>query len=275
MHKIAVYGKGGIGKSTISSHLSAVFAEKNLKVLHVGCDPKHDSTMRIAPKDGVPTVIQMLRENPGWLRSRAFVQKGRFGIDLVECGGPEPGAGCGGRGVAKMFEMFTSIRLLERGDWDVSLFDVLGDVVCGGFAAPMRQGFAEKAYIVCSEELMAMYAANNVVKAITTNAGNGVTLGGIIANTRDNENGGEILRLFAEALGTQVVEYIPRSPIILEAEGEMKTVVEYDPTAPIVDVFRSLADKILAYDPSAASLPTPLEDREFNDFTVDAFRKTA
>jgi nitrogenase iron protein NifH len=275
MHKIAIYGKGGIGKSTISSHLSATFAQQGMKVLHVGCDPKHDSTMRIAPPFGVPTVIELLRQNPGALRSRSFVKKGRFGIDLVECGGPEPGAGCGGRGVAKMFEMFTSIRLLERGDWDVSLFDVLGDVVCGGFAAPLRQGFSEKAYIVCSEELMAMYAANNVVKAIQTNAGNGVALGGIIANTRDNENGPAVLEKFAKALGTELVAVVPRMPIILEAEAEMKTVVEYKPEDPGLQVFRDMAQKIVDFDPASALAATPLDDNAFHEFTVTAFRKTA
>jgi nitrogenase iron protein NifH len=275
MHKIAIYGKGGIGKSTISSHLSAVFAQRGMKVLHVGCDPKHDSTMRIAPPFGVPTVIELLRQNPGALRSRSFVKKGRFGIDLVECGGPEPGAGCGGRGVAKMFEMFTSIRLLERGDWDVSLFDVLGDVVCGGFAAPLRQGFSEKAYIVCSEELMAMYAANNVVKAIKTNAGNGVALGGIIANTRDNESGPAVVEKFAKALGTDLVAVIPRSPIVLEAEAEMKTVVEYQPDHEFLNIFNDMAQRIVDFDPATAPAAVPLDDNAFHEFTVDAFRKSA
>ena len=273
MIRIAVYGKGGIGKSTVCSHLSVLFAQDGDKVIHVGCDPKHDSTMRIADGD-VPTVIGLLKSNPRGLRASSFVKRGRFGIDLVECGGPEPGAGCGGRGVARMFEMFTKIRLLENGKWDVALFDVLGDVVCGGFAAPMRQGFAERAFIVTSEEMMSLYAANNVAKAIETNSGNGVTLGGIIANLRQNSGGEEIIHAFAKELSSEVVAVIPRDPMVLEAEEHVKTVCEHKPDAPILDRYRDLASKMKAFDPTQAVVPTPMGEPEFQDFVANNMRRS-
>lgn len=277
MIRIAIYGKGGIGKSTVCTHLSALFAkEKGKRVLHVGCDPKHDSTMRLAKGNvSPPTVIGLLQKNPRALRPAHFVVEGRFGVDLVECGGPAPGTGCGGRGVARMFEMFSKLRLLERGDWDVALFDVLGDVVCGGFAAPMRQGFAERAFIVTSEELMSLYAANNVAKAIQAHAGNGVSLGGVIANLRDNAGGEATIASFAEKIGSRMVAVIPRDPAILEAEEHMATVLEHEPTAGVLDRYREVLGAIEDFDPTAAEPPSPMDEREFNLWVASAMRRAS
>ncbi|MCC6875611.1 MAG: AAA family ATPase [Sandaracinaceae bacterium] len=277
MIRVAIYGKGGIGKSTVCTHLSALFAsEGGKKVIHVGCDPKHDSTMRLALGEVTPpTVIGLLQKNANALRPSQFVVEGRFGVDLVECGGPEPGAGCGGRGVARMFEMFEKLRLLERGDWEVALFDVLGDVVCGGFAAPMRQGFAERAFIVTSEELMSLYAANNVAKAIQSHAGNGVALGGVIANLRDNAGGELVIESFAEQIGTRVVAVIPRDQVVLEAEERMMTVLEHRPEARVLDRYRALVRAIEEFDPAAAKVPAPMDERAFNVWVASAMRRAA
>jgi nitrogenase iron protein NifH len=270
--RIAVYGKGGIGKSTVCSHLSVIYAEEGDKVLLVGCDPKHDSTLRVA-NGAVTTVMGQLARNPNGIRPSAFVTEGRFGIDLIECGGPEPGAGCGGRGVAKMFDMFRTVRLLDNGPWSAVVFDILGDVVCGGFAAPLRKGFAEKAFIVTSEEVMSLYAANNVAKAIKSYGDNGVALGGIIANLREDSGRG-LLENFARALGTTLVGTIPRDPLILEAEAHMKTVVEYRPDAPISAIYRDLAARVKAIDPATLKIPTPMEESEFQAFIVENMRRS-
>ena len=269
--RIAIYGKGGIGKSTVCAHLSVIYAEQGDRVLLVGCDPKHDSTLRVADGE-VATVMGQLARSPNGLRPSAFVTRGRFGIDLIECGGPEPGAGCGGRGVAKMFDVFRAVRLLDNGPWNAVVFDILGDVVCGGFAAPLRKGFAEMAFIVTSEEVMSLYAANNVAKAIRTYGDNGVALGGLIANLREDSGRG-LLENFARALGTTLVGTVPRDPLVLEAEAHMKTVVEHRPDAPISATYRDLAARVKAVDPDALSLPTPMDEAQFQAFIVENMRR--
>ena len=159
MQKLAFYGKGGIGKSTIAAGVSMALAEKDMRVLHVGCDPKHDSTLALVKGGKITTVIDKLFSMPvGSMSGADLIMKGKHGIDCIESGGPEPGIGCGGRAVSRMFEILEQIGVMDESRYDVTVFDVLGDVVCGGFAAPLRSAFAPKVVIVLSEELAAAYA---------------------------------------------------------------------------------------------------------------------
>jgi nitrogenase iron protein NifH len=266
---IALYGKGGIGKSTVSSNLSAVFAQQGLKVLHVGCDPKHDSTLTLLDGTPVKTVIQKIA---GEIRTADdIVMPGVLGMSCIECGGPEPGVGCGGRGVSRMFEVLDDLQLIEEGDFDVAVFDVLGDVVCGGFAAPLRQGRAELVYIVVSDSVMALFAANNIARAMKRFASNGIALGGLIVNQVDDTTPLAGLRKFAEALGTRVVAEIPRDPMIRRAEVLKRPVVDLAPDSEVARVFRGLAAEVLADSAEVHAVPTPFGETDFDAFIERTF----
>ncbi len=258
VQKIAIYGKGGSGKSTISAALSVTYAQAGLKVLHVGCDPKADSTFTITGGKRIRTLLDLLGE--GHLRPSAeeFVVRGRFGIDCIEAGGPRPGAGCGGRGIARMFELLDEIGLLRERAYDVVLFDVLGDVVCGGFAAPLRLGFADRAFIVVSEEPLSMYAANNIAHAIDTYSANGVRLGGLILNVSDDLEAVAMVESFAAAIGSSVVGVIPRDKQIQLIERAHKTAAELPDGSQTRAAIRQLADRVSASFEIDHALPTPL-----------------
>lgn len=269
MEKIVVFGKGGIGKSTIASNLSTVYALNGLKVLHVGCDPKHDSTLGLVKGGLIETFMEKYSRVAG-IRDRARLQKedllvkGRLNIDCVEAGGPEPGVGCAGRGISMMLEAFEEVDLLKSGGYDVGLFDVLGDVVCGGFAAPLRKGFAEKIVIVISEEFMALYAANNIAKSVKTYSSNGVYLAGLVANLKEEGVNRARLKRFAKIIGTKILEFIPRDPAVREAEfAREDTVVERAPQAPFTKSIKSLAAKILKIRKEKCPIPAPMDDRQF------------
>jgi nitrogenase iron protein NifH len=265
--KIAVYGKGGIGKSVVATNLSMIYARKKQAVLHVGCDPKHDSAVRLMPPDGrIKTVLEVLGEDPVASSTEQVIHTGRLGIHCCESGGPRPGLGCGGRGVARTLEFLDEMEIIERGGYQVLVFDVLGDVVCGGFAAPLRQGFADKVVIVTSEEPMAMYAANNISRAISVYEKNGVVLAGLVANLRGAGDGIEMLEALAREMSTRVLAVIPRDPKILEGERKRMTVVEYAPGAPSSKAFMQLAEAISAIDAQTVPLPTPMEDEDFYKF---------
>ena len=246
MRKVAIYGKGGIGKSTTTQNTVAALAEMGRRVLVVGCDPKADSTRLLLGGLAQRTVLDTLREE-GEDVELDKVRKAGYGKTLcVESGGPEPGVGCAGRGI------ITAINLMEQlggYETDVPLdyvfYDVLGDVVCGGFAMPMREGKAQEIYIVCSGEMMAMYAANNICKGIRKFADAGsVRLGGLICNSRMVDNERSMIEEFAKRLGTQMIHFLPRDNDVQRAEINKKTVIEWNPAAKQADEYRALARAI-------------------------------
>lgn len=266
MEKIAIYGKGGIGKSVVATHLSAEFARRNMRVLHVGCDPKADSSCRLTGTAKVKTVLGAMGMNPEDISAGQIITPGRNGVDCIEAGGPEPGSGCGGRGVARAIELIGELDLLETEEYDAAVFDVLGDVVCGGFAAPLRAGFAQKVFIVVSEEPMALFAANNISRAIINYAYNGIVLAGLVANLRDASADRDRIERFAEAIGTRVVAFLERSTDVTAAERELKTAVEHAPDAPFSKAIKSLVEFTLAFDVDSQPEPKPMTEEEFFEF---------
>ncbi|HEX3020330.1 MAG TPA: nitrogenase iron protein [Chitinispirillaceae bacterium] len=247
MRKVAIYGKGGIGKSTTTQNTVAGLAETlGKKVMVVGCDPKADSTRLLLGGLAQRTVLDTLREEGEDVDLEDIRKFGFKGTICVESGGPEPGVGCAGRGI------ITSINLLEQlGAYsdsqclDYVFYDVLGDVVCGGFAMPIREGKAEEIYIVCSGEMMAMYAANNICKGIVKFAeAGGVRLGGLICNSRNVDNEKAMIEAFAAKLGTQMIHFVPRDNMVQKAEINRKTVIDFDPAHTQANEYRELATKI-------------------------------
>ncbi len=254
MKKICVYGKGGIGKSTTVSNLAAAMAESGLKVAVVGCDPKSDSTRNLAGRR-IPTVLDILREDSGG--QVAFL--GYRDILCIEAGGPEPGTGCAGRGIIAAMQEIRSRQLLDHRD--VVLYDVLGDVVCGGFSMPLREGIADDVYLVTTSDFMAIYAANNICRGIRKYAQSGsVRLGGIIHNGRSSVDNPETVAAFASCVGSNVIGYIPMTSAIGQAELSRKTLLEAEPEHPVSGHFRTLAKAIL--ENSHSCIPTPLSDEE-------------
>lgn len=266
MEKLAIYGKGGIGKSVVATNLSARYALSGKRVLHVGCDPKHDSSVKLMNGTAVTTVMASLGRRNGNRNPSSIVNRGKFDIHCIESGGPAPGVGCGGRGVARAIEIIDDSGLLDPASYDVAIFDVLGDVVCGGFAAPLRSGMARKVLIVVSEEPMALYAANNIAKAVITYAPNGVVLGGLIANIRTDPDQAPFVEAFAARLNTRILSYIQRDALIIAAEKKQMTVMEYARDSKVTDIFRSLADTVYDLDPGGVAPPTPMSDDDFFTF---------
>ena len=258
MKKIAIYGKGGIGKSTTAANLSAAMSEKGLKVCQIGCDPKNDSTRLLLGHICKQTVLDMVRDKED-IVAEDIVHYGYNGIKCVEAGGPEPGVGCAGRGIIVALEKLRGLNVI--GDEDVILYDVLGDVVCGGFAVPIREGYASDIYIVSSGELMSLYAANNIAKGIKRFAMRGrVRLGGIIGNGRNTPNERELLEAFAKSLNTQLIAFIPRDVIVNKAENNRQTVLQYAPASNQAEVYRRLSQDILQN--AKLSIPTPMSFEE-------------
>ena len=276
MQKITVFGKGGIGKSTLSANLAAVYANQGLKVLLVGCDPKHDTTIALTDGKPIRTVVEQsaFMDSSGADLSRILV-RGRLGIDCVEAGGPEPGVGCAGRGIGRMITILEGAGVLDEGRYDVALFDVLGDVVCGGFAAPLRQGFADKVVIVTSEELMALYAANNIARAIRNYSDNGVALCGLVANLRDPGADRQAVERLAGLIGTGVLSFFQREDAVREAEYRHVTLVEHAPKSALAKAVAGLAAQLLAFDRKKVAVPTPLSDEAFHVLSREAFRPTS
>ncbi|CAI3640270.1 Nitrogenase iron protein 4 [Clostridium neonatale] len=244
LRQIAIYGKGGIGKSTTTQNLTAGLSELGKKIMVVGCDPKADSTRLLLNGLAQRTVLDTLREEGDDIELDAIMKTGFNGIKCVESGGPEPGVGCAGRGIITSIGMLESLGAYTE-DLDYVFYDVLGDVVCGGFAMPIREGKAKEIYIVASGEMMVLYAANNICKGIKKYAlKGGVRLGGIICNSRNVDREIELLRAFADELGTQLIHFVPRNNVVQRAEIRKKTVIDYSPEDKQADEYRELAKKI-------------------------------
>ncbi|HAT51405.1 MAG: nitrogenase iron protein [Magnetococcales bacterium] len=269
LRQCAIYGKGGIGKSTTTQNMVAGLAEAGNKVMIVGCDPKADSTRLILHSKAQNTIMQMAADAGSVedLELEDVLKKGYGGIKCVESGGPEPGVGCAGRGV------ITAINFLEEEgayeeDLDFVFYDVLGDVVCGGFAMPIRQNKAQEIYIVVSGEMMAMYAANNICKGIVKYASSGsVRLAGLICNSRNTDREDELIEALAAKLGTQMIHFIPRDNVVQRAEIRRMTVIEYDPKSKQADQYRDLSRKIR--DNKNMVVPTPLTMDELEGLMME------
>lgn len=244
MRQVAIYGKGGIGKSTTTQNTVAALAESGKKIMVVGCDPKADSTRLLLHGLNQKTVLDTLRDEGEDIDLEDIMRVGFGETRCVESGGPEPGVGCAGRGIITSINMLESLGAYTD-DLNYVFYDVLGDVVCGGFAMPIREGKAKEIYIVASGELMALYAANNICKGIRKFAMTGdVRLGGIICNSRKVDNEFELMKAFAGELGSQLIHFVPRDNIVQRAEINKKTVIDYDPRAGQADEYRNLAKNI-------------------------------
>ena len=258
MKQIALYGKGGIGKSTTSANLSAALAGMGLDILQIGCDPKRDSTRMLMHGTFIPTVMDLVRvrgEAPITLSEIEFT--GFNGVRCVEAGGPEPGVGCAGRGIIATFQLLEKFGALKG---DVIVYDVLGDVVCGGFAMPMREGYAQDVYLVTSGELMSLYAANNICKAIkrlSSRQKSTCRLAGVICNARNQPNEEELVAEFAKRVNSSLIQFIPRDRVVQLAELNRKTVIEYEPASAQAECYRTLATRVM--ENSRFTIPTPLE----------------
>jgi len=262
--QIAIYGKGGIGKSTTTSNLSAALSVAGYKVLQFGCDPKSDSTNTLRGGAYIPTVLDTLREKTV-VKAYDVLHTGFNGIYCVEAGGPAPGVGCDGRGIITAVELFKKAKVFEELDLDYVIYDVLGDVVCGGFAVPIREGIAEHVFTVTSADFMAVYAANNLFRGIHkySNA-KGALLGGIIANSINQPYSKQIVDDFAARTSTQVVQYVPRSITVAQSELQGKTVIEAHPNSDQGIVYKELARKVAEHEVS--KVPSPLGVNELRDW---------
>lgn len=263
MKKIAFYGKGGIGKSTTAANVSAAFSEMGNAVCQIGCDPKNDSTRLLLGHICSKTVLDAVRDSQEEdIKREDIIHYGYHGIKCVEAGGPEPGVGCAGRGIIVALEKLKEFE--SEDESDIVLYDVLGDVVCGGFAVPIREGYAQDIYIVSSGELMSLYAANNIAKGIKRFATRGkVRLGGIIGNSRNTVNEQAMLEEFAKRLNTKLIAFIPRNIVVNEAEIKRQTVIQFAPESEQAEVYRNLAKDIVTN--AGLSIPTPMTFEELEE----------
>ena len=267
MRKIAIYGKGGIGKSTTTQNTVAGLAEMGKNVMVVGCDPKADSTRLLLGGLAQKTVLDTLREEGEDVELEDIMKKGYGNTHCTESGGPEPGVGCAGRGIITSINMLEQLGAYEQ-ELDYAFYDVLGDVVCGGFAMPIRDGKAQEIYIVVSGEMMAMYAANNICKGIVKFAeAGGVRLGGLICNSRKVDNESQMIEELAKQLGTQMIHFVPRDNQVQRAEINRKTVIDFSPEHQQADEYRALAKKI--DENEMFVIPKPLAIEELEKLLID------
>lgn len=265
--QIAIYGKGGIGKSTTTSNISAALSVAGYKVMQFGCDPKSDSTNTLRGGEYIPTVLDTLRDSHS-VKAQDVIFEGFNGIYCVEAGGPAPGVGCAGRGIITSVSLLKQQRVFEELDLDIVIYDVLGDVVCGGFAVPVREGIAEHVYTVTSADFMAIYAANNLFKGIQKySREGGALLGGVIANSINAPYAKEIVDDFVKRTDTQVVEYVPRSVTVTQSELQGKTTIEAAPGSEQAKVYQRLAQRIA--DHTESKVPAPLDTHELRQWAAD------
>lgn len=262
MIQIAVYGKGGIGKSTVSANISYELAKRGNNVLQIGCDPKHDSTRLLLDGKTQMTVLEYLRTVPKEKRRLSDVLfKGSAGVNCIEAGGPEPGVGCAGRGILSMFD-FLDKNGINEGNYDYKVYDVLGDVVCGGFAVPLRKNYADAVYIVTSGEFMSIYAANNILKGLLNYNDGRPRVGGLILNSRGMEGEYEYVKNFADGVGLPIISVIPRDRLFSDAESQGKTLCElYGDSEAFLSISKIVDDiELTKKDVSRLYFPHPLDE---------------
>ena len=246
MLKVAIYGKGGIGKSTVTSNLAAAFATMGKKVIQIGCDPKADSTINLLGGEPLRPVMNYMREEDEEPEKLEDISREGFGgVLCIETGGPTPGLGCAGRGIIAALETLEKKGAYEKYCPDVVIYDVLGDVVCGGFSMPMRRGYADKVFVITSGENMAIHAAANIAMAVENFKDRGYAqLGGLILNRRNVKNEEEKVAELAEDIHSKVIGTLSRSELVTDAEEQQKTVMEAYPNSPMAEEYRVLAKQI-------------------------------
>ena len=257
---MAFYGKGGIGKSSTASNMAAAMGEKGIKVMLVGCDPKSDSSITLLRGQRIPTIMDLLRRN-GRVREEEVVHVGFNGVLCAEVGGPEPGIGCAGRGIIVAVQELQKVSGAMK-DAEVVIFDVPGDIVCGGFAVPIAKGMVKEAYIITSGEYMPLYAANNICRGLKTLK---TPLAGVVCNAREAAGERGIVASFSSALGVPMLAYIPREKIVQDCERDGKSVIEGSPRSAMADVYRGLAARIL--EGAGGKVPEPLDDEDLRRLT--------
>ena len=258
--QLAIYGKGGIGKSSTASNVAAAMGEKGIKAMLIGCDPKSDSSITLLGGKRIPTIMDTMRKK-GTIKEEDVIFEGFNGVKCAEVGGPEPGVGCAGRGIIVAVQALQKISGAMK-DSDVIIYDVPGDIVCGGFAVPITKGMVREAYIITSGEYMPLYAANNICRGLKTLH---TPLSGIICNEREAEHEREIVEKFAGALGVPMLAHIPRHKIVQQCERAGKSVIEGEPKSAMADVYRSLAGRILTE--RDKKVPDSLEDEDLRKLT--------
>ena len=278
MRQIAIYGKGGIGKSTVAAHLSYTFADRGMKVLQIGCSPKNDSTRSLLD-DFPKTILDVLREKEfdyeavevkDVVYESPLVFKNGGKVCCAESGGPEPGVGCGGKGVVEAIETLSRLNVFKNFNFDIVIYDILGDVVCGGFSLPIRQGYAKETYVVASGELEALYQVTNVSKAIKRfEVRSGAKLGGLIINLRRVKNELQMVKDFAAKIGTQIIGIIPFSQVVKECGGEGKTVFTLAPDSEEATLYTGLGDAVLAN--KNLVIPNTVDFEELYEFWLQYF----
>ena len=266
---LAFYGKGGVGKSTVVSNLTAALAHQGRKVLQIGCDPKRDSSRNLIKTFPPTTLMDLLSVGKTDLVPADILMDGGENVECIEVGGPKPGVGCAGRGLGRLFEELETMEIFDRG-YDYVFYDVLGDVVCGGFAVPMRDGYAEEVYVVTSGEFMSLYAANNIARGIANYAEQGdIRMGGLIANVKDLAFDRALIEKFAEKIGTHVVWYLEWNKVVYEAERRRKTVLRYAPEHAFAQEWLDMAAAIEKH--AKPHVPHPMSDTELDVFLEDLF----
>lgn len=270
MFQVAVYGKGGIGKSTMAANISMALSAMGKKVMQIGCDPKHDSTRLLLNGNIQTTVLDYIRNTPVQKRSLdEIMMRGADGIMCIEAGGPEPGIGCAGRGILTTFETLKKLGVDEV-DVDYKIYDVLGDVVCGGFAVPLRKEYADAVFLVTSGEFMSIYAANNIMKGMLNFNKDEPRVAGLIFNSRGMEDENRMVERFSEATGIPIIATIPRSPLFSEAESNGKPVFELFPDSDISRSVTSMAELLegISAGKEKMHLPNPLNDEQMSDIAA-------